>query len=229
MRKIVPVLAMLFALASSPGHALPCLVAPFFDVPAPDNTCSSIEWLKNRQVTLGCTNDLYCPGSFVTRAQMALFMNRLADAIVPPPVVADVNIGATTIPIVTAGSVGAVPCSALLPAVSYPRTLVATGRGSFRMAMAAGDISMRMVYTLDGDTSNYLVATTSIQRTTATPSSWGHVSHSAVILVPPQASVKVGTAFVSAGGSVAASDASCQITGIIQSRTGTMTPFDGAF
>ena len=56
----------------------------FTDVLATDSSCPAVQWLKNRQVTLGCTSATqYCPSNNVTRAQMALFMNRLGKVLSP--------------------------------------------------------------------------------------------------------------------------------------------------
>lgn len=61
-------------------------VAPwsFVDVTASDPFCASITFMATSGVTLGCqiidaNNRLYCPNAFVTRTQMAGFMDRLAD------------------------------------------------------------------------------------------------------------------------------------------------------
>jgi hypothetical protein len=43
----------------------------------------AVEWLVNRQVTLGCGGNNYCPDNRVTRAQMAMFMQRLGTALTP--------------------------------------------------------------------------------------------------------------------------------------------------
>jgi hypothetical protein len=56
----------------------------FNDVPnLPANIHDATEWLNNRAITLGCAALLYCPNDFVTRAQMALFMQRLGVALTP--------------------------------------------------------------------------------------------------------------------------------------------------
>ena len=55
----------------------------FSDVTGADSFCNAAEWLKNRGITLGCTATDYCPNNNVTRAQMALFMQRLGDTIAP--------------------------------------------------------------------------------------------------------------------------------------------------
>jgi len=57
--------------------------AGFVDVQTTDIFCDAVQWLRNRAVTLGCTATQYCPTDNVTRAQMALFMQRLGDALTP--------------------------------------------------------------------------------------------------------------------------------------------------
>ncbi|MCL4763281.1 MAG: hypothetical protein KJ018_16180 [Burkholderiales bacterium] len=59
----------------------PC--AGFSDVAADESFCQATIWLKNRGVTSGCSATQYCPTLTVTRAQMALFMNRLGRALAP--------------------------------------------------------------------------------------------------------------------------------------------------
>lgn len=54
----------------------------FTDVEADSVFRTDIDWLASAGVTKGCnppTNDRFCPGSNVTREQMAAFMHRLAD------------------------------------------------------------------------------------------------------------------------------------------------------
>jgi len=63
------------------AQAAPCV--GFTDVDDTSPFCVNVAWLKNRGVTLGCTATLYCPNDPVTRLQMAIFMNRLADSLFP--------------------------------------------------------------------------------------------------------------------------------------------------
>ena len=56
----------------------------FDDVPSSHPFCSSISWIAQRGITLGCSvidddHRLFCPGSTVTRAEMAAFMFRLGN------------------------------------------------------------------------------------------------------------------------------------------------------
>jgi hypothetical protein len=57
--------------------------AGFVDIPPTSIFCDATEWLYNRGVTLGCALGQYCPALNVTRAQMALFLQRLGDAVSP--------------------------------------------------------------------------------------------------------------------------------------------------
>jgi hypothetical protein len=52
----------------------------FSDVDPGSAFCPNVEWLKNRQVTLGCVAGLYCPDASVIRLSMAAFMNRIGAA-----------------------------------------------------------------------------------------------------------------------------------------------------
>lgn len=54
---------------------------PFTDVDAASAFCPNVQWMKERGVTVGCTSTLYCPSQPTTRAQMALFMNRLGNVL----------------------------------------------------------------------------------------------------------------------------------------------------
>jgi hypothetical protein len=66
-------------------RAAPC--AGFTDV---DDTtgptaqfCVDVAWIRNRNVTLGCTPTQFCPFQNVSRIQMAAFMRRLGDSLFP--------------------------------------------------------------------------------------------------------------------------------------------------
>jgi hypothetical protein len=76
-------ICVLFLLALFPifAHATPC--AGFADVDVTNPFCPNVDWVKNRKITLGCTAGAYCPDEYVTRLQMAAFMNRLGEAFTP--------------------------------------------------------------------------------------------------------------------------------------------------
>jgi hypothetical protein len=56
---------------------------PFTDVPTSGVVHDAVGWLYTRGITTGCTATLYCPNDPVTRASMALFMNRLGKVLSP--------------------------------------------------------------------------------------------------------------------------------------------------
>src|SRR5688572_9357503 len=88
----VAALLLSLALVTSSAHAAPC--GGFTDVDSAavsPEFCQSVDWMKNRGITLGCTSTtLYCPDNSVTRLQMAAFMRRLAFSLAPT--VANANV-----------------------------------------------------------------------------------------------------------------------------------------
>jgi hypothetical protein len=85
-RCLASVLVFLVAFIASGARAGSCTPGenPFTDVSNNDIFCSEVLWLRNANVTLGCgTGTTYCPTLNVTRAQMALFMKRLARTSTP--------------------------------------------------------------------------------------------------------------------------------------------------
>ena len=72
------------ALLAVAGSASAQNCAGFIDVLAANQFCPNVEWLKNRQITLGCQiPSSYCPNDAVNRLSMAAFLNRLGTAMTP--------------------------------------------------------------------------------------------------------------------------------------------------
>ncbi len=66
-------------LATARAEVSIALFPSFDDVPEDNIFVDDIEWLAMQEITRGCNppdNTLFCPGSFVTRAQMAAFLVR---------------------------------------------------------------------------------------------------------------------------------------------------------
>ena len=58
--------------------------SPFEDVFYYDGFCTDAVWAKNANITKGCADgSIFCPNDPVTRAQMVLFMRRMAEATFP--------------------------------------------------------------------------------------------------------------------------------------------------
>jgi hypothetical protein len=77
-----------------PGYVPPACVPPntFADVPETSPFCRWIEELAGRAVVSGCGGGNYCPGSAVTREQMAVFVLRTLDPALNPPACAPPNL-----------------------------------------------------------------------------------------------------------------------------------------
>src|SRR5688572_3330772 len=125
-------LAAMLSGVSSSVAAAPCGAtagfAGFQDVQDTDIFCNAAQWLRNRAITVGCTTTTtYCPTDPVTRAAMALFLNRLGQALTP--VFASRQSGMGTGTSIDPGDF--IPfCETLvadIPAVNFPRQLRARG------------------------------------------------------------------------------------------------------
>jgi hypothetical protein len=68
-------------LAADDASAAAC--AGFSDVDDSSLFCSSVTWVRNRGVTQGCTLSQYCPDQDVDRLQMAAFLQRLGNVVIP--------------------------------------------------------------------------------------------------------------------------------------------------
>lgn len=170
-RWVVPVLLF------SPGLALadPCTGAsPFDDVPALASYCSNTEWLRNRSITLGCTATTYCPNEPVTRAAMALFMNRLGSVLTPDIVVRSQSGNAIDLE----GDTFVCVSSAYAPA-DYPRRMhLVASFSAHTTAAAAYDMNVR--YNTDGSPSDFAIPVNGIFQFGASPvAGWSSVSASA--------------------------------------------------
>jgi hypothetical protein len=104
--------------------------AGFTDVPNGGN-CTSITWIKNRQITLGCTPATqFCPSQPVSRLAMAAFMNRLGNVLTP--LILDEEETGNSLDITTGSFL--VCQTDVVPAVNYPRTIIAQASVSFALA-----------------------------------------------------------------------------------------------
>lgn len=94
LRSLAAGCLMMITLALAPAAiAAPC--ADFTDVDSGSAFCPNVEWLKNRQITLGCTSaTTYCPGEAVARLTMAAFLNRLGTALTPAQLPVEATPGA---------------------------------------------------------------------------------------------------------------------------------------
>ncbi len=71
--------------AYSDTSALHPVPASFTDVPVGDSQFGAVEFLKQSQITSGCTASTYCVGNPITRRQMAVFLERARKSSVYTP------------------------------------------------------------------------------------------------------------------------------------------------
>lgn len=84
IRRLVQVFAVLaLAGVSAQAWSISC-VSPFVDVANSSSYCIAAQWLKQRGITTGCTDAThFCPSDAVTRAALALFLNRMGNVLAP--------------------------------------------------------------------------------------------------------------------------------------------------
>lgn len=117
----------------------------FSDVSPSDSFCNATEWLANRSITLGCVAGQYCPTGNVTRAQMALFMQRLGNALTPTLLRAEQ--GFNNIDVDLPNQVFCQTAPFVAP--GYPSTALATGSMAVGLN-AAGTVVVTPVLSVDG-------------------------------------------------------------------------------
>ena len=195
----------------------------FTDVTTGDSFCNSAEWLKNRGVTLGCTATTYCPSQTVTRAQMALFMQRLGDTI-SPAVYSDNVLSTGALYLDNRPTV----CNtAAFPPANYPR--VAMVSWSFE-GNADTTVDSRVYSRTSFDNGfNYVINEVALPRVRVVDREFSGTSATVKVNVPAGASPRFqlrldrvnGTFF---NGNFA--DARCNIAVVLMSVNGGASPFD---
>ncbi len=143
-----------FVLLAAPAMAQNC--AGFTDTVddgiAPGAFCPNVQWVKNRNITLGCTlTTLYCPNSNVTRLQMAAFMNRLGAALTPVELGTVANDSMVPISLEPPGQVRCQ--SGAFAVTNYPRRAVFNNKANLFQATARVDVLAEAVFSTDSGVS----------------------------------------------------------------------------
>jgi hypothetical protein len=209
----------LAAVVAPAAYGAPC--AGFTDVEDTDVAfCPSVEWLKNRSITLGCTATEYCPSNAVSRLAMAAFMKRLGDALTPIKRAVDLR------PAGVALGANVVVCQTEdLNVTGFPRTAYA----DFTLgATAAADLSFAadLVVSTDGG-ANWTPLNTNANRGSAPANQWGNVSDIGARDLDVGQTVRFG-ALVTRGGSPGSADLTdtrCMLRVLVYSRTGGASPY----
>ena len=217
VRRLALLAASMLTSASDALAAPPC--AGFNDVDSSSQFCGNVEWIKNRGVTLGCTETTYCPLDAVNRLAMAAFMNRLGVALTPSHLVVDFAPGAIDL------DAGVVVCQTSDFAVAgFPRRayvdLSFSGNAPTDVGLAA-DVAMS---TNGGASWSPLNA--SVNRGVVPANQWGLLSDLGFADLAVGASVRFGVR-MSRGGLAGAgnlADSRCALRVLLHSRNGTASP-----
>lgn len=206
------------------ASADPCAGAsPFADVAPGASYCTNTEWLANRKITLGCDATNFCPDLPVTRAAMALFMNRLGDALLTPPVSLEEDFDALTLTL--ASNDNPVCQTSPLPAVNYPRIFSMTGHVTVLGGAASNAVvGMHVRRSINGG--GFASVNTYSQRTTTNNAWESSIAHSGVFTVPAGSTVAAHLGIFTVSGSTSIGSGRCLIVLRGQSVTGTSSPFD---
>lgn len=229
----IAALAAFTALSAAAPPALGAPCAGFVDVddtnPNQSGFCSSIEWIRNRGVTVGCTATEYCPDANVTRMQMAAFMRRLGDTLTPTILTNNAGLGELTLTI-PQGSNPHPPenfvCQVGPYAVTnYPRRAIVYGQYS---GLAEGPLQVFGTVARSANGGAFTVPAFGMRNATA-GAVWTNVTQTAVI------DLEVGSSYTFAflvnravedAGSNNIDVGRCNMTVQIISRTGAASPFD---
>jgi hypothetical protein len=216
--------AVVATLASTIATATPC--GGFTDVDSTDplvsaEFCQSVEWVKNRQVTLGCTSTtLYCPSLPVTRLAMAAFMNRLGNALTPSQLMRDDNPGAIDL------DVNAVVCQTTdFTAANFPRTAYADASLS-GTAPSDTTFAADLAVSLDAG-ATWTNLNTNPNRATALASGWGNAADVGTRELAVNQTARFGLRMTRGGvaGPADITESRCLLRVMVYSRTGSASPF----
>lgn len=211
--------ALAFAAMSMTSSALAAPCSGFTDVQNTDAQCPSVDWLRNRAITLGCTSTtLYCPSDPVIRLAMAAFMNRLGNALTPV-FYYDEKSGAA-LDISTQSTI----CAAqTIPTAVYSRSVHA---GGVMSALTSGAAMPRLDVVVSTDGGATWSSTTAVAPTANETNGYLNLTvWSSNIVLLPATSYRVGLRVQSASGLGNFASWTCQVQAMVVSRTGTSAPY----
>jgi hypothetical protein len=196
----VAMLAATLGGVSTNAAAAPCGATAGFpgfqDVQDTDIFCNAAQWLRNRAITVGCTSTTtYCPADAVTRGAMALFLNRLGQAVTPVFVSRQSATG-TGIPINPGDFIPFCETQVTdIPAVNYPRQLRA--RGTITAPLSGSAIGLNLYRRFNGGPYTSMVT---VEALVQNPSG-DQVIHwsSGIIPLPPANSATVAVGLINRG------------------------------
>jgi hypothetical protein len=214
-------LALLAAALSLPGSAQ-AQCGGFTDVFETDFYCDNVEWLKNREITLGCSPTEYCPDVKVNRGQMAAFMNRLGKALTPEfIVVAD----AGAIDLSAGDDFMCLTTEDYTP--THPQRAYATAHSTVRApASGAMDWASLVIYSTDGGVTWLDFPNVQVLGPTSAPQEYATDSSQGTLDMDPGTNYRFGVAYTAFFGTGAQTDESlCSLFVQVLNRNPDSSPF----
>jgi hypothetical protein len=199
----------------------------FTDVLSDSTFCPNVDYLKNRNITLGCTSSTaYCPADPVTRVSMAAFMNRLGKSLSPASFQAAADGGAHSL--LSSGNTMFCP-TANIPPENYRRNALVTARVA---ALADGNfMSWRgsMFYSVDGGNTWQTLGTSQGIRVSSAPGQWTNVAPNSVFVMQAGRTYRFAIGInrdnlVPSTGNFVQSH--CEINAKVVDRRASVAPFD---
>lgn len=189
------------AVLPRPAAAAPC--AGFSDVQDTDLICSSVQWMRNRAITLGCASGMYCPGQVVSRASMALFLNRLGSSLTPRLAFVEDSLGSIDIE-----SAEVLCASAPVAAAGYARqALVSVSFGG----LATGELGYAARPMLSSNDGAWSPLGSVPIRESVASAAWTQSGASWVAAIAPDTSVRFALAVSRESGGADFSQGRCQL------------------
>lgn len=191
----------------------------FTDVAATDGHCNAVEWMRNRGVTTGCTASLYCPTQEVSRAAMALFMNRLGLTLSPALGYTEASGGA--LPLATQE----IACGSQdLSASTYPRQVEL----HYALALqATGALAVGITPMMSRNAgATWEPVTQTRMRAQTLAAGWRSASGVALVNVAAGDTVRFALALDRESGAATIAATRCRMSTMAQSRDGTSSPRD---
>lgn len=216
LRFAVPAMLSCVMLLPAPPAQAAC--AGFPDV-ANDGFCPNVEWIRNRQVTLGCEGGNYCPDQMVSRLQMAAFMNRLGNALTPAQVRVDAVVGAVDL------DASPVVCqSPDFTAANFPRR-VYVDLSLSATATADTGVATQLLYSTDAG-GNWTPLNAQVNRGSVPANAWNVIPDLGAVDLDAGQVARFAVRLSRGGtaGTVPLADSRCQLRALVYSRTGETSP-----
>jgi hypothetical protein len=195
----------------------------FPDVPTGSFYHNAVEWIVNRGITGGCAGGTnYCPGSNVTRAEMAVFLRATGEALTPQYLNQQGSLGATDL------DAGTVLCQTAAFTPTFPRTARVDTWVSFLSTAGAFNFTVQGVFSTNGGATWSSVDGVAFSRDGASAANvWAAANNNGVVSLTPGTAylfgARVGRAEVS--GLSDPTDGRCETLVTLTNRSTTASPF----